>query len=133
MTAEIVSPIGISLDSGTMDFGTFISASATGATVVLSADGTTRTFTETAMEMAAYGVFGVPTFAVTKDDDVTYKIGLAVTTPVTGEVTLTDLTSTIGATSNTAAAFSVGGTLNVPTTATAGSYAGEVTVTVTYE
>jgi len=134
VNAEIVSPIGITLDTDTsMDFGKFTTSTAA-ATVILSADGTTRTFSATDMEIAAYSTFDVPEFTVTKDTDATYKVTMAISTAVTGGVTLSNLSHSLDTDgSNTATSFSVGGTLNVPAATTAGTKTGQVSVTVTYE
>ncbi|TVZ28392.1 uncharacterized protein DUF4402 [Gillisia sp. Hel_I_86] len=134
VNAEIVSPIGITRDTDTsMDFGKFTTSTAA-ATVVLSANGATRTFSATDMEIAAYGTFDVPAFTVTKDADALYKVAMSVTTQPGTEMTLTNLTHTLGADgANDESTFSIGGTLNVPADATAGAQSGLVSVTVTYE
>jgi len=134
VNAEIVSPIGITLDTGTsMDFGTF-TKSTTAATVLLSADGATRDFSNTDMEIVAYSNFDVPEFTVTKDASALYAVTMAVTTQPGTEMTLTALTHTLGANdANDETNFSIGGTLNVPSTAAAGVQTGQVSVTVTYE
>jgi hypothetical protein len=81
-------------------------------------------------------VFSVPTFTVTKSDNVAYSLELdVVDSPTLGENTLslTNLTSTAGSANNSATSFTVGGTLNVPSDAAEGIYEGEVQVTVSYE
>jgi hypothetical protein len=132
--AEIVSPIGITLDAGTsMDFGKFTKSANGDATVILAPDGTPRTFSETDMEIVAYATgFDVPEFTV--ENNALYKVVLAVSTQPGSEMTLTDLTHNLGADGgNDETGFIVGGTLNVPSTATAGAQTGQVSVTVTYE
>ncbi|APS39711.1 MULTISPECIES: DUF4402 domain-containing protein [Salegentibacter] len=133
VNAEIVSPLGIA-SSGVLNFGTF-TTSVNDATIVILPDGSEKNFSETDMVLPG-DVFSVPTFTVTKSDNVAYSLELdVVDSPTLGENTLslTNLTSTAGSANNSATSFTVGGTLNVPSDAAEGIYEGEVQVTVSYE
>lgn len=138
VNAEIVETIEVSAE-GALNFGSFTTSIAS-ATVTLSADGTTRTFSADDMEITSQPTFGVPTFTVSKDSETTYGISLAATTnPTMGtgtdatSMTLSGLNSTLLASGNSDDEFSVGGVLTVPADQAAGIYGGLVTVTVTYE
>lgn len=135
VNAEIVNPISISVENS-LDFGRF-TTSASEATVRILTDGT-RTFSQTDMKIPSENVSGVPTFTVSKGTDETYGVALTVTQAPkeTGgnTMTLDNLEHSLDADGgNTAESFTVGGTLTVPADQTAGTYTGEVTVTVTYE
>jgi len=135
VNAEIVETIGIT-SADALNFGKF-TKSATAATVIINALGTTRVFSQTDMKIVAFPGFGVPTFTVTKDATASYGITLGVNTmPTSGtnSMVLDNLTHSLPTNGgNTAADFTVGGTLNVPSTQATGIYTGEVSVTVTYE
>lgn len=135
VTAHVVSPIGISVDTG-LDFGTFTTSTAS-STVTVATDGT-RSFGDTDMELSSYTTSSAASFTVTLDDSETYGIGLAVETQPkhtdNSTLTLGSLKHSLtGDTGNAATSFSVGGTLTVPASASAGDYSGKVKVTVTYE
>jgi hypothetical protein len=135
VNAEIVSPLGIT-SSGVLNFGTFTtSESETNATVTILANGSDKTFSETDMELPG-DAFSVPTFTISKSENVQYGLSLAISedpTDGTNTLSLSDLTSTANAENNDSTSFTVGGTLNVPSDAAEGIYGGEVKVTVTYE
>ncbi len=133
VNAEIVSPLGITSE-GALNFGTF-TTSVNDATITILADGSDKTFSETDMELPD-DIFSNPTFTVTKSDNVQYGLDLEVSevpTDGTNSLSLSNLTSTASAENNDITSFSVGGTLNVPSSAIEGLYEGQIKVTVTYE
>lgn len=133
VNAEIVSPLTIS-SSGVLNFGTF-TTSVNDASITILADGSDKTFSETDMELPG-DLFSIPTFTITKSENVQYGLSLAISedpTDGTNTLSLSDLTSTANAENNDITSFTVGGTLNVPSDAAEGIYEGEVKVTVTYE
>src|SRR5690606_34811081 len=71
INAVIVSPLTIS-SSGSLNFGTF-TTSVNDATILISADGSTKTFSETDMELPG-DTHAVPTFIVTKHNDLEYNL-----------------------------------------------------------
>ncbi len=133
VNAEIVSPLTIS-SSGVLNFGTF-TTSVNDASITILADGSDKTFSETDMELPG-DLFSIPTFTITKSENVQYGLSLAISedpTDGTNTLSLSDLTSTANAENNDITSFTVGGTLNVPSDAAEGIYEGEDKVTVTYE
>jgi len=135
VNAEIVETIGIT-SAGALNFGKFTTGTTAGTVVIAPLATPTRVFTPTNMEIGAFSTFGVPTFTVTKDDNATYSIVLTDTNPTDGttSLNLNNLTHSLSSDGgNTATEFTVGGTLNVPSASTPGTYTGEVSVTVTYE
>ncbi len=136
VNAEIVETIGIT-SADALNFGKFTTSAAAGTVTITPGATPTRAFLPLDMEIGAFSTFGVPTFTVTKDANATYGITLGVNTnPTSGtnSMTLNALTHSLDTDgANTAADFTVGGTLNVPSTQATGTYTGEVSVTVTYE
>jgi spore coat protein U-like protein len=136
VNAEIIETIGIS-SADALNFGKFTAGDAAGTVVIAPGATPTRVFSVTDMEIVAFSTFGVPTFTVTKDANATYGIVLNDTDPTdsgSNTLILDNLTHSLSSDAgNNAADFTVGGTLNVPSGATAGVYTGEVSVTVTYE
>lgn len=136
VNAEIVQPISIT-STGTLDFGSFSTPATGSGTVILNPSDDSRNFSVTNMELTSLNTFGFPVFTVSKDADATYGVAVNVTDipQESGGSTmaLTDLTTSINNTGNTASSFKVGGTLTVPSTQAVGVYTGKVTVTVSYE
>lgn len=137
VNAEIVTPIGIQADGNALNFGTFTTSDSDGnATVILSPNGTDRTFSSNDMIIPSNTTFSVPTFTVTKDTDATYgiEIGVNQAPSLDGEsLSLSNLITNLEEEGNSGNTFSVGGQLNVPSGQGAGTYTGEISVTVTYE
>ncbi|HSI68938.1 MAG TPA: hypothetical protein VK941_01810, partial [Gillisia sp.] len=80
VSAEIVAPIGIEADGNALNFGTFTTSDSEGiSTIILSPNGTDRTFSSEDMIIPSNLTFSVPTFTVTKDTDATYGIEIGVT------------------------------------------------------
>ena len=134
VNAEIVSPISIT-SSGSLDFGK-IAQDGTAGDVIIDAEGSSRTFDNTNMEIST-STFSVPTFAVSRASGMTYGVTTAgdVLENAGGDtMTLSNITTSLTSTSGLAdASFTVGGTLEVGANQATGTYNGEVTVTVTYE
>ncbi len=137
VNAEIVTPIGIESDGTALNFGTFTTSDAEGnSTVILSPNGTDRAFSSEDMIIPSNLTFSVPTFTVTKDASATYGIEIGVNQAPTnnGEsLTLSNLITNLEEDGNSSNSFSIGGQLNVPSGQVAGTYTGEISVTVTYE
>ena len=136
VNAVLVSPISIEKGTNGLDFGSFTKSEVT-ATVTVDSEGT-RTFSQTDMVVSTGNTPTAADFNVTFGDGETYTVSTAVTqNPKNSDsetLTLKDLTTSLSSESgNTASSFTVGGTLEVPTTATADSYTGEISITVTYE
>ena len=134
VNAEIVSPITIT-STGSLDFGK-IAQDPVAGDVTVDAEGLNRTFDNTDMEIST-STFTVPTFTVSRANGMNYGV---VTTGDdldngSGDImTLTNITTSLTSNSGqTAESFTVGGTLQVGSNQATGTYAGEVTVTVTYE
>jgi spore coat protein U-like protein len=138
VNAEIVSPIGIALATGSkLDFGTFTTPETGTETVTISPDGSSRTFSSADMKITAFTSFSVPTFNVTNPSSVNYNIIVSKTQdPKAGSATMTlgALDHSLAAdTGNNASSFTIGGEISVPAAQTAGTYIGEVKVTVAYD
>jgi len=135
VNAEIVETIGIT-SANALNFGQFTNSTSLATVVIAPLATPTRVFSDTDMEIGALSTFGVPTFTVTKDADAVYGIVLTDTDPTDGTTALVldNLTHSLASDGgNTAASFTVGGTLHVPAGSTVGAYVGEVSVTVTYD
>ena len=134
VNAEIVSPIAIN-DGSAMNFGT-IKGTATGGDVTIATDGS-RTFTNTDMDITSTNV-SAATFEITAGNGVNYDISIpnTVLTGAGDDMTLSfahdrnDAGDRIG--DGSAQTLNVGGTLQVNNSQAAGSYTGEVNVTVNY-
>ena len=137
VNAVLVSPITIAEGTNGLDFGSFTKSSVD-ASVTVSPDGI-RTFSEEDMEISTGNTPTAADFTVTLEDGETYSVTTNVTQDpenVSGEIlTLRDIITSLDdeSTGNNANSFTVGGTLDVPTTANAATYSGEISVTVTYE
>ncbi|WP_324719105.1 DUF4402 domain-containing protein [Salinimicrobium sp. HB62] len=137
VNAEIVSPITIVSDGTALDFGT-INGTATGGDVSVDINGN-RTFTNTAMKVTSAVTPSAATFKITAANEYLYSISIPDIT-LTGDGSPMNVSfvhnrnSTTGKTgSGSQQPLYVGGTLTVNDNQTAGSYTGEVEVTVAYE
>ncbi|TDN85912.1 uncharacterized protein DUF4402 [Salegentibacter sp. 24] len=136
--AEIVTPI--SIDNGTaMNFGSIVAAE--GGKVRVNTEGT-RTFSNTNMEVISAEAVTAASFKVIAATDYSYNIAIpsTVLTGTTGTDMPVSFTQDLeGQTDGTATGtgieqtLKVGGLLTVASGQSAGSYEGEVTVTVAYE
>ncbi|MGA9590648.1 MAG: DUF4402 domain-containing protein [Salegentibacter sp.] len=131
--ANIVAPLSIE-SSGVLNFGT-IAPKSTAQDVVLS-PANVRTI-PTGMEVAGNTTTSVPTFTVTREEGLTYKVVTASTDlslEGSNDIIIKDIkTSLDGTTGRGDANFTVGGTLTIGADQDPGQYKGEVSVTVTYE
>lgn len=137
VNAVVVAPISITVDSP-LDFGTFTTDDAAG-TVIVGTDGA-RTFSdETDMLIIGETASSAAKFTVGMDAGESYGVTTTISQqPKLGDdsatMTLSDLTSSLSSDSgNVAETFTIGGTLTVPADQAAGTYTGQVQVTVTYE
>ncbi|MDR5590217.1 DUF4402 domain-containing protein [Christiangramia sp. SM2212] len=137
VNAVLVSPITIEKGTNGLNFGSFTKSSVAGSVTVTP--GGVRSFTQTDMEVSTGSTPTAADFTVTLEDGETYSVTTAVTQdPKNADdatLTLRDVITNLEneTTGNTATSFTVGGTLDVPTTAAAATYTGEISVTVTYE
>ncbi|SFN33409.1 DUF4402 domain-containing protein [Salegentibacter flavus] len=131
--AEIVQPLTISSESA-LDFGTI--AAPVAVTDVELTTGNVRNM-PTGMAIPGNINTTVPTFTVTKEAGLTYKVVTGSTNlTLTGEPDMvikditTNLTDLTGATADS---FKVGATITVNENQGPGAYEGQVSVTVSYE
>ncbi|MCY2687069.1 DUF4402 domain-containing protein [Salinimicrobium sp. TH3] len=131
--AEIVKPLTISSE-GALNFGTIAAPDADTDVVLTTAN--VRNM-PTSMSIPGNLVTGVPTFTVTKEAGLTYKVVTGSTNlKLSGETDMvikditTNLTALEGATAET---FKVGATITVNKDQSPGDYEGQVSVTVSYE
>ncbi|CAM4209255.1 DUF4402 domain-containing protein [Gillisia limnaea] len=139
VSAEIVTPIKI--NNGTaLNFGSIVAAE--GGKVRVNTEGT-RTFSNTNMEVITVDAITAASFEVTAADQYSYSISIP-SIVLTGEEEGTEMPVSFtqdleGETDGTATGsgdaqtLKVGGLLTVSSEQTAGTYEGEVTVTVAYE
>lgn len=142
VNAEIVSPLEI-VSSEDLNFGT-INGTSTGGDVTVALTGQ-RTFDNPDMEVSSSTPVGVAIFSITAADGYVYSIDIPDAVLTGGGATGTDglnMPVTFIHNRNSAARrtgdgvaqdLRVGGTLTVNDGQVAGAYAGEVTVTVSYE
>lgn len=135
--AEIVTPIEI--DNGTaLNFGSIVAAE--GGKVRVNTEGT-RTFSNNNMEVISAEAITAASFDVTAANNYSYNISIPsiVLTGSGSDMAVTFTQDLGGETDGTATGsgavqtLKVGGLLTVASGQTAGTYEGEVTVTVAYE
>lgn len=131
--AVIAQPLALTT-SGNLDFGTIASPEAASDVVLSPAN--ERTMSD-AMKIPGNLTTSVPTFTVTKETGLTYKI---VTSKKDLELTGADdivikniVTSLESDSGVTASSFTVGATIALGASQAPGNYKGEVAVTVSYE
>lgn len=131
-SATIVSPLVVTHDSAAvLNFGKFTVG--TGGTVSVDAAGSASVTSDVGFVPGSTS--SADAFSVTGDASRSFAItttGGSVTGPGTMNFTTTASASSGLLSASGVASFKVGGTLNVPATATAGVYTGTYSATVTY-
>ena len=130
-SANVVGPINLVHTAGkTLKFGAFAAAA---GTITVNADGTNSA---SGVKLLAGTSTTADGFSVGGDTTRVFDITTTGGTIKNGAITMaftTAASSTSGTLAAGAASFTVGGTLTVAGTETAGSYTGTYTATVTYE
>jgi len=135
--AEIVTPIQI--DNGSaLNFGSIVAAE--GGNVRVNTEGT-RSFSNNNMEVVSAATVAAASFDVTAANNYSYNINIpSIVLTGAGNDMPVSFTQAVGAEtdgtatgSGAAQTLKVGGLLTVASGQTAGTYEGEVTVTVAYE
>ena len=156
INTEAIVVQGIDVVAGNdLDFGSFVTDTAA-QTVTIPADGGARTTSGVTLITADPGQVG--TFTINADQDTAFQLEAAVTDLTSGGNTMTIATVSVDggdgtttsaadilttgagpitgfstATTGTPQTFSIGGVLNVGASQAAGTYAGTLTMTATYE
>ena len=133
-TAQIVSPIQISHDATSLNFGTIVPGTAAGTVTVNSGTGVATGDAEASVVTGATS--SADSFTVTGDSGRSYGIVLSGGSVVSGANAMTFTTSaskSSGTLTGGTDSFTVGGALSVGANQAGGTYSGTYDATVTYQ